>query len=132
MFITFTGTLMQITRIFENCWCASNFDHTIVSLAGDTQDDRQSSWQWNRAGYIALIFLACVTYLGWWCQRYLREKFIERVKNLIPETPHVRPKQEILHHDAGYPSTNMKNPENDDLHSLSKCAKYVSITNDYF
>ena len=36
MFITFAGTLMQITRIFENCWCTSNFDHTIVSLAGDT------------------------------------------------------------------------------------------------
>ena len=103
MFTTFAGTLMQITGIFENCWCASNFDRTTVSLASDTEDDRQSSWQWNRAGYIALVFLACVTYLGWWCQRYLREKFIERVKNLIPETPHVRPKQEIEHHDAGPP-----------------------------
>ena len=42
-----------------------------------------NSQDWKYAGYTALIFLACVTYLGWWCQRYLREKFIERVKHLV-------------------------------------------------
>lgn len=87
MFTTFAGTLMQITGILENYWCASNFVDGTISLASDTKGDRLSSWQWNRAGYIALIFLACVTYLGWWCQRYLREKFIERVKNLNDEIP---------------------------------------------
>ena len=87
LFSTFAGTLMQISGIYQNCYCASNGYWTFgptstVSLATDTEDDRQSSWHWKRAGYTALGFLACVTYLGWWSQRYLREKFIERVKNL--------------------------------------------------
>lgn len=88
MFKTFAGTLMQITGIYQNCLCSTTglhfFDYGLtVSLATDTRHDRGSSWQWKRAGYTALIFLACVTYLGWWCQRYLREKFIQRVKHLV-------------------------------------------------
>jgi len=89
MFTTFAGTLMQISGIYQNCLCASTGywifpSSATVSLATDTESDRQSSWHWKRAGYTALIFLACVTYLGWWCQRYLREKFIERVEHLVP------------------------------------------------
>lgn len=84
---------MQITGIYQNCLCSSTGLHfsdysLTVSLATDTRHDRQSSWQWKRAGYTALIFLACVTYLGWWCQRYLREKFIERVKHLVDNESH--------------------------------------------
>ena len=90
IFTTFAGTLMQISGIFQNCRCASTgfLSHSptaTVSLATDTQSDRDSSRSWKRAGYTALIFLACVTYLGWWGQRYLREKSIERVKYLVPE-----------------------------------------------
>ncbi|MCJ1460598.1 hypothetical protein MMC28_010980 [Mycoblastus sanguinarius] len=92
IFTTFAGTLMQITGIFQNCLCSStgywwSSYGSTVSLATDTEIDRQSSWYWNRAGYTALIFLACVTYLGWWCQRYLRETFIERVKHLVAGGP---------------------------------------------
>ena len=75
--------------IFQNCLCASTGywkfgSGATVSLASDTARDRASSRNWKVAGYIALVFLACVTYLGWWCQSYLRETFIERVKHLIP------------------------------------------------
>ncbi|KAL6713428.1 hypothetical protein ACLMJK_008893 [Lecanora helva] len=88
VFTTFAGTLMQITGIFENCICLSTGywsfpPGSTVSLATDTIHNRHASRYWNRAGYAALIFLACVTYLGWWSQRYLREKFIERVKHLV-------------------------------------------------
>ena len=90
VFTTFAGTLMQITGIYQNCICSSTGywsfpSGSTVALASDTEYDRHSSGHWTRAGYAALIFLACVTYLGWWSQRYLREKFIERVKHLVDD-----------------------------------------------
>lgn len=90
VFVTFAGTLMQITGIYQNCFCASTgfwsfAEGSIVTLSTDTAYDRKTSWSWKRAGYTALGFLACVTYLGWWGQRYLREKFIDRVKHLVED-----------------------------------------------
>ena len=84
VFSTFAGTLMQITGIYQNCLCAATFPpHSTVSLATDTQEDRDSSRFWSTAGYIALGFLFFVTYFGWWCQRYLRDVFMKRVKDLV-------------------------------------------------
>ena len=88
VFTTFAGTLMQITGIFQNCVCAASgfwsfSSNSTVQLAADTEDDRHASLNWQTAGYTALIFLAVVTYLGWWCQRYLRAKFGERVEHLV-------------------------------------------------
>ena len=92
VFTTFAGTLMQITGIFNNCLCASSGywswgSTSTVNLAADTEADRYASRHWQKAGYTALIFLAVVTYLGWWCQCYLREKFMERVKILVASDP---------------------------------------------
>ncbi|MCJ1411933.1 hypothetical protein MMC19_006025 [Ptychographa xylographoides] len=86
---TFLGTLMQITGVFNNCLCSITTSHwvrprnTIVKLTTYTQADQQTSDLWKNVGYAGLIFLACVTYLGWWSQRFLREKFIQRVKDLV-------------------------------------------------
>ena len=90
MFTTFAGTLMQITGIYQNCVCAAGgywafTSNSTVQLAADTEADRLASENWQTAGYTALIFLAAVTYFGWWCQRYLREKFSERVEHLVVE-----------------------------------------------
>ena len=90
VFTTFAGTLMQITGIFQNCVCAASgywsfSSNSTVQLAADTEEDRHASLNWQTAGYTALIFLAVVTYLGWWCQRYLRTKFCERVEHLVPK-----------------------------------------------
>ena len=84
---------MQIAGIFQNCICASNgywsFGSTsTVQLAADTEADRDASLHWQKAGFAALSFLAVVTYLAWWSQRYLREKFIERVEHLVPPRDH--------------------------------------------
>lgn len=54
LFTTFAGTLMQITGIFQNCYCAATYtwsyrSSSTVSLATDTQDDRASSGL-HRAG----------------------------------------------------------------------------------
>ena len=81
---------MQVTGIYDNCLCASSgywsFGPTsTVQLAADTEAARQASLYWQKAGYTALVFLAVVTYIAWWCQRYLREKFTERVKYLVAE-----------------------------------------------
>ena len=94
IFTTFAGTLMQITGIYNNCLCASSGywswgSTSTVQLAADTEADTQASLNWQKAGYTALNFLAVVTYLGWWCQRYLREKFVERVKHLVADDPTV-------------------------------------------
>ena len=90
VFTTIAGTLMQVTGIFQNCICLSigywSFPFgSTVTLSTDTEFDRRSSTQWTRAGYTALVFLACVTYLGWWYQRYLREKFNEHLDRLADE-----------------------------------------------
>ena len=88
-FTTVAGTLMQITGIYNNCLCAITAwnwlspSNAVMGLATDTQEDRDASWHWNRAGYTAVGFLACITYLGWWGQKFLREKFIQRVKDLV-------------------------------------------------
>lgn len=89
-FTTFAGTLMQITGIYQNCKCNSTGywkfpPGSTVRLAIDTAYDRHNGRHWKQAGYTALAFLTCVTYMGWWCQRYLREKFIGRVKNLVDD-----------------------------------------------
>ena len=87
MFTTFAGTLMQITGIYQNCLCAAGFPpRPTIGLASDTQEDRDSSRYWSSAGYVALGFLFCVTYFGWWCQRYLRDVFMERVNDLTEDT----------------------------------------------
>ena len=83
---TIAGTLVQITGIFDNCTCnATGYwsfpSWSVVNLATDTEWDRQFGRYWKRVAYAALIFLVCVAYLGWWCQRFLRQKFIERVEH---------------------------------------------------
>ena len=88
VFTTIAGTLMELSGIYENCLCESTGywtfgSNSTVSLATDTAQDRDSSWHWKVAGYIALSFLSFVTYLAWWCQRYLREKFVDCVKHLV-------------------------------------------------
>ena len=81
VFTTFAGTLMQITGIYQNCWCEATVPSPrIVSLASDTAEDRRSASHWNRAGYIAVGVLFLVTYCGWWGQRFLRHEFLARVK----------------------------------------------------
>ena len=88
VFTTFAGTLMQITGIFQNCRCAATYTwayrpDTIVSLATYTDSDRESSGTWNTAGRSALTVLGAVTLVGWCCQRYIRDVFIERVQHLL-------------------------------------------------
>ena len=84
IFMTFTGTLMQITGIYQNCWCAARIpSRSTVSLASDTEEDRGSSRHWSLAGYIAVGFLFLVTYCGWWGQRFLRHEFLKRVEHLM-------------------------------------------------
>ncbi|MCJ1324903.1 hypothetical protein MMC10_001565 [Thelotrema lepadinum] len=88
---TFAGTLMQITGIFQNCYCAASYTWTYrssstISLATDTLDDRASSETWNIAGYAALSVLGVVTVIGWWVQRFIRDVFIERVEHLLDGT----------------------------------------------
>ena len=83
---------MQITGIYNNCICAANgywafTSNPPVQLASDTEAARLASQNWQKAGFTALIFLVVVTYLGWWCQRFLREKFRERVDHLVAEDP---------------------------------------------
>lgn len=92
VFTTFAGTLMQITGVYQNCVCAASgywsfSPNSTVQLAADTEDDRHASMNWQTAGYTALSFLAVVTYFGWWCQSYLREKFRERVEHLVVKDP---------------------------------------------
>ena len=93
LFTTFAGTLMQISGIYNNCLCHSTGywsfpPRSTVALSTDTAYDRLSSRHWIRSGYAALIFLAPIAYLSWWFQRYLRQKFTERVEHLFHDGCH--------------------------------------------
>ncbi|CAD6592014.1 MAG: hypothetical protein ASARMPREDX12_005566 [Alectoria sarmentosa] len=126
VFTTFAGTLMQITGIYDNCLCASSGYWTFgptstVQLAADTEAARNASLYWQKAGYTALIFLAVVTYIAWWCQRYLREKFTERAKYLVAEDStdnHAHTKEKL---DLGRPQNpeTVKSPEIGTVRKLS-------------
>ena len=66
IFTTFAGTLMQLSGIFNNCFCNSAgywspHGEWTVELSTDSANDRRSSSNWNWAGYTALIFLGCVS-----------------------------------------------------------------------
>ena len=82
LFTTFAGTLMQVTGIYRNCWCGSTW-HATVSLAGDTQQNRDSASSWRPAGYTAVSFLFAITYVSWWLQRRLRDDFLKIVDGLV-------------------------------------------------
>lgn len=90
--MTFVGTLMQITGIFQNCWCADDHQFSskksaYVSLSTDTENDRESALPWNEAGGTAVTFFGIVAYGGWWRQRFIRDTFIERGERLEGELP---------------------------------------------
>ena len=109
VFTTFAGTLMQTIEILENCVCLSTGywsfpQESTVTLASDTELDRRSGQHWARAGDTAVIFLPCLTYMGWWCERYLREKCVKRARYLV---------------DHGFPSTQTSAPSSDQRASES-------------
>ena len=96
-FTTFAGTLMQITGIYQNCLCAATFPpHSTVTLSSDTKEDRDAAWVWVPAGYSALAILLFVTYFGWWCQRFLRDEFMERVRALSDNLNYL-PAKAVVH-----------------------------------
>jgi hypothetical protein len=56
----------------------------MFELPTDTAGDREASKYWANCGYAAIGFMAFVCYIGWWYQRYLRRRFMQRVGGLGP------------------------------------------------
>lgn len=88
VFTTFAGTLMQITGIYQNCYCGATYTWqyrltSTVIIATDTEGQRASSSTWNNAGYSAFAALGAVSLSGWWFQSYIRDIFRDRVESLL-------------------------------------------------
>lgn len=91
VFVTLAGTLMEVIGVYNSCICgitatawfpASSRDAATLPLASDTVGDRNSARLWGWCGFTAVIFLSVMCYLGYWYQRYLREKFIDAVNHI--------------------------------------------------
>jgi hypothetical protein len=91
VFVTFAGTLIEVIGVYDSCICgitatawfpASSRDAALLPLASDTVASRNSAKLWGWCGFAAIIFLSVICYLGYWYQRYLREKFIETVNDI--------------------------------------------------
>ena len=59
----------------------------MFNLPTDTAEDRDASKYWAGCGYMAIGFMVLVCYVGWWYQRYLRKRFMQRVNGLPPGKP---------------------------------------------
>ena len=96
------STFMQITGVFSNCRCSIPIGtwwkpyNEWIPLSGHTEEDRASSGSWELAGNLAIGFLAFVCYIGWWYQRYIRRKFVVRVRSLGKPSPTDLPPQPNL------------------------------------
>lgn len=91
VFTGFVSTLIQIIGGFRNCKCSvpatlwlSDHGNDKFNVASDTQELRDSSAYWSATGIAAITFMAVVCYAGWWYQKYLRGRFVERVMELVP------------------------------------------------
>lgn len=89
IFTTFAGTLMEIIGVYHSCLCGvsatawgRNIDSAILFLASDTAGLRASANLWSRCGYAAVVFMSIMCYIGYWYQRYLREKFILHLEEI--------------------------------------------------
>ena len=94
LFTAFVGTLMQIIGVYHNCLCSipvgswhTTRDSEMFNLPTDTAEDRDASKYWASCAYVAIGFMALVCYVGWWYQRYLRRRFMQRVNGLPPRKP---------------------------------------------
>jgi hypothetical protein len=85
----FVCTLLQIMGTFRNCKCYisvtswRNPAEDTFNVASDTQLARDNSQKfWIPTGAGAIVFMASVCWLGWWYQRYLRRRFVQRLDGL--------------------------------------------------
>lgn len=85
----FVSTLLQIIGTFRNCKCNisvtswRNPAEDTFNVASDTQLARENSQKfWIPTGTGAIVFMASVCWLGWWYQRYLRRRFVQRLEGL--------------------------------------------------
>jgi hypothetical protein len=91
VFVTLGRTLMEVLGVYDSCICgitatawfpASRRNAAVRFLASDTAGFRSSARLWGWCGFTAIIFMSVMCYLGYWYQRYLREKFIESVNTI--------------------------------------------------
>ena len=130
------STFMQITGVFSNCRCSIPIGtwwkpyNEWIPLSGHPEEDRASSGRWELAGNLAIGFLAFVCYIGWWYQRYIRRKFVVRVRSLgkpsptdLPPQPNLQMEQDssdnIGQSLRGYPQSLPKSQNQEDVADMS-------------
>ena len=133
IFTAIGGTWMQIMGVYRNCFCYVNSQYWLnldsspgISVATDTEQQRESSLNWIIMGSVATGFMAITTYFGWWYQRLIQTKFaegIESISNLRADpvdpvfnannsddqTPDYQPSDPLLSHNGESPGNNARN-----------------------
>jgi hypothetical protein len=90
VFVTLGGTLMEIIGVYQSCicgisataWFTADMENAVLFLASDTAGFRASARLWGWCGYAAVGFISGMCYVGYWYQRYLREKFADGVRGV--------------------------------------------------
>jgi hypothetical protein len=90
VFATLGGTLMEIIGAYQSCicgitttaWFTADEENAVLFLASDTAGFRASARLWGWCGYAAAGFISGMCYIGYWYQRYLREKFADGVRGV--------------------------------------------------
>ena len=84
------GTMMQIIGVYRNCLCDipitvwhRRYENELIVISTNSKDDiHRAKTFWNGTAIAAVVFLASVSFLGWWYQKRLRyqfKKLIERI-----------------------------------------------------
>lgn len=102
------GTLMQLIGVYRNCLCRVKVYNwgqlttvATVQLATDTELDRTlATSSWKKFGFAAAVFMAFVTYAGWWYQKHLRNKFRDAVDEAWKDRPKLHEGEPDLSHRA--------------------------------
>ena len=108
---------MHIIGTYHNCLCSipatswlTTRDSEMINLPTDTAEDRDASKYWATCGYVAIGFMALVCYVGWWYQRYLRRRFMQRVDSLAPRHQAVEMRGAVLTRVNGAGNENRATP----------------------
>lgn len=89
LFVVLGGTLMQVIGVYRNCFCYVNapewysLNSASVQVATDTQEQRNSSYNWIVFGGVATAFMGVCCCGGWWYQKVIRERYKKIVHELF-------------------------------------------------
>ena len=88
------GTMMQIIGVYRNClcnipmtrWRRRDDNELIIISTNAAEDIQRAATFWRGTGIAAVVFLATVSFIGWWYQKRLRVDFKKLIQKIDEPT----------------------------------------------